>query len=893
LKGAADQMLDMLYTIVIYPITQIIEFVFVFSLKTFKETGIAIIFISLAVSLLCLPLYNIAEKWQELERNIQKKLSKKIAKIKSVFKGDERFLILSTYYRQNNYHPIYALRGTFGLLIQIPFFIAAYSYLSHLDALKGISFLIIPNLGLPDAILGFGNVNINILPITMTLINCSAGAVYTRGFPLKDKIQIYGMALIFLLLLYNSASGLVLYWTMNNIFSLVKNIYFRIPFKYKYHLLLIIFSLFCIFISFYCLFHFNHDKAKIIALLFIIFSTVPWIKKILAHIFPAKEIFYFDQKKSFAIYILSFLSICLLVGIFLPSQLIASSPQEFSFVDNYSNPLFFIFNTFLQSFGLFVFWTFCVYFLFSGKVKNYLALTSLLVTFVFLVNVFLFPGKYGVISVSMVFANGVEHNAKDILINAAVLIFSVLAAIVMYKNYKKAAIFILALCIFSLTSISVINIVTTSREYKQLGQYYVKQKEEPKTIDPIINFSRSEKNIIIIMLDRAVSVFIPYIFKEYPELKAKYSGFTFYPNTVSFNGYTRMGAPPIFGGYEATPEEINKRENIPLIEKHNQALLMLPRLFSENDFSVVVTDPPYANYHNISDLSIYDPYKNVKSHITDSVYTNMWIEDHKLSLPSQSVVLKRNILWYSIFRGTPLAFRRGIYMSGNWCSPVSNNSLRLTLNGYSVLDYLQNLTKINDDKKGNVLIMVNNTTHEGSFLQAPEYRPVLNVTNYGTGPFRKEVAYHINAAALMRLAEWFDFLKKENAYDNTRIILVSDHGPESNFVTKTSLPINVDQFNPLLLVKDFNALGDIKADMSFMSNADVPSLSLKGIIENPKNPFTGFPINMERKKEPLYIAASGSIHLGDGFDAKIILDPEKDYLVHDNIFDASNWQTVK
>ncbi|MDR2407534.1 MAG: YidC/Oxa1 family membrane protein insertase, partial [Bacteroidales bacterium] len=800
-------MFNVLYTIIIYPITQIIEFVFVFSLKIFKETGIAIIFISFAISLLCLPLYNIAEKWQELERNTQKKLNKKIAKIKSVFKGDERFLILSTYYRQNHYHPVYSLRSTFGLLIQIPFFIAAYTYLSHLDSLKGISLFIIPDLGSPDAILKIGNIHINILPILMTIINCIAGAIYTKEFPVKDKIQLYGMALVFLILLYSSPAGLVLYWTMNNVFSLIKNLYFKISFKYKHHLLLLVFSLFCLFLSFYCLFHFDHIKAKIIAAFFIICSTIPWLGKVLLKILPFKEFLYFEQKKSFIIYIFSFLSICILFGMFLPSQLIASSPQEFSFMDNHSNPLYFVYNTFLQSFGLFIFWTFCIYFLFSDRVRNYLSLTSLLLSLIFLSNVFLFPGKYGVISVSMVFANGVNHNVKDVLINAGALIIFLLLALVLYNRYKKTAIFILALCVFSLFSISVINIVTINREFTNLKQYYIKQQDEPKIISPIINLSKNGKNIVIIMLDRAISVFVPYIFDEYPELQTKYSGFTFYPNTVSFNGYTRIGSPPIFGGYEATPEEINKKQDVSLVKKHNQALLMLPRLLSENNFSVVVTDPPYANYNNVSDLSIYEPYKNVKAYITDSVYTNMWIKENKLNLPSQSTVLKRNILWYSIFKGIPLAFRQGIYMFGNWCSPSNNNSLRLTLNGYSVLDYLPRLTSINNEKKNNLLVMVNNTTHEGSMFQAPEYRPVLNVTNYGTGPFRKETAYHINAAALMRLAEWFDFLKKENVYDNTRIILVSDHGPESKFTIKADLPFNIEQFNSLLLVKDFDSIG--------------------------------------------------------------------------------------
>ena len=82
----------------------------------------------------------------------------------------------------------------------------------------------------------------------MTLINCIAGAVYTKGFPFKEKLQLYGMAFLFLILLYNSPSGLVLYWTLNNIFSLLKNIYYKIKSPYKMHifLYLLAFFLLCI-----------------------------------------------------------------------------------------------------------------------------------------------------------------------------------------------------------------------------------------------------------------------------------------------------------------------------------------------------------------------------------------------------------------------------------------------------------------------------------------------------------------------------------------------------------------------------------------------------------------------------------------------------------------------
>ncbi|GHV84284.1 hypothetical protein AGMMS50212_16270 [Spirochaetia bacterium] len=216
-------MLDFLYTLIIYPIEQIIELSYGLSFKTFHNDGMAILCISVLVSIVTLPLYFMAEKHQQTERNIQKRLKPKIDKIRAVFHGDEQYMILSSYYRQNNYHPIYALRSSIGLLIQIPFFIAAYSYLSNFAALKGYSFLFIRDLGSPDNLLSFNGFAINILPILMTIINIAGSAVYTKDFPLKEKIQLYGMAVIFLLLLYNSPSGLVLYWTANNVFSLVKN----------------------------------------------------------------------------------------------------------------------------------------------------------------------------------------------------------------------------------------------------------------------------------------------------------------------------------------------------------------------------------------------------------------------------------------------------------------------------------------------------------------------------------------------------------------------------------------------------------------------------------------------------------------------------------------------
>jgi YidC/Oxa1 family membrane protein insertase len=864
----------------------------VFAEKVFRETGISVVAVSAVVSVLCLPLYNVAEKWQQLERDIQKRLKPKVDKIKAVFKGDEQYMILSVYYRQNHYHPAYALRGTVGLLIQIPFFIAAYSYLSQLGALKDVRFLFINNLGAPDALFKIGAWPINLLPILMTIINIAAGAVYTKGFPVKDKIQLYGMAVVFLVLLYKSPAGLVLYWTCNNIFSLVKNCYHAVKLRYKNITLNIFISTLLVLLAFYVLFFHNGSlKLRIItAVLLGLTSSSIWIWRVIRKYVLNREYIVLPEKAAARIFLVSGLSVWALFGLVTPSLLISASPADFSFIDTYRTPLFFLFNTALQAAGFFIFWPFCLYVLFSAKTKKTLSLILMALAVVSTVNVFLFPGNYGLISVALEFTGSVEHSIRNIIINLLVLIsFTLVFLFLLHKCLLKTVMYAFTVCFSALVALSFVNISKIEQSYKKIALYYKPEDKTLKDVSPLFKLSKTGKNLVVIMLDRAVSVFIPYIFEESPELNSKYEGFIYYPNTVSFNGYTRIGAPPIFGGYDATPEAMNGRPDVPVKQKHNEALLMMPALLSRAGYFITATDSPYANYTEPPDMSIYDGIMSTKAYITDSAYTDVWLQEHDLKWPSVSDTLKRNIFWYSMLRSAPYFLREGIYLKGIWCSTTESSRLVKTLNGYAVLDYLPRLTDFNAQTENTALFFANNTTHEGSFLQAPDYRPLTFVSDYGSGPFRHSAAYHVNAAAVKRLSDWFDYLRENNAYNNTRIIIVSDHGPESNIVIKDDLPLEIEQFNPLLMVKDFDAGGPIRTDNTFMSNADVPTLALRGLINNPINPYTGNPINMDAKQKPLYINVSGSIFLQN----TIRLDPKKDFYVRDNIFDPNNWERTE
>ena len=186
---------------------------------------------------------------------------------------------------------------------------------------------------------------LNLLPVLMTLINIIAGAIYAKGLGVKDKVQLYVMALVFLIMLYNSPSGLVLYWTLNNVFSFAKNSYLKIKTKNKHYILFSVISLLAFLFSYYTMF-IHHGRPTIrllIVILSIIIGILPWVTPFLVRIIQRViNSSSWTGKETLILLASSLLIIWVSTGIFVPSMLIISSPQEFSFIDNISSPLSFI-----------------------------------------------------------------------------------------------------------------------------------------------------------------------------------------------------------------------------------------------------------------------------------------------------------------------------------------------------------------------------------------------------------------------------------------------------------------------------------------------------------------------------------------------------------------------
>jgi hypothetical protein len=350
-------------------------------------------------------------------------------------------------------------------------------------------------------------------------------------------------------------------------------------------------------------------------------------------------------------------------------------------------------------------------------------------------------------------------------------------------------------------------------------------------MNPIINLSREGKNVIVVMLDRAVGSYVPLIFEDLSYLKNDFSGFIYFPNTVSFYNSTLLGAPPLFGGYEYIPEKLHERKNELMSEKHNEALLILPTLFMQNGYSAAVFDLPYVNYQEIADPSFFHE-RGIACTLLNGVYTQRFLkelgDDAPLTIDIKNT-LKRNFVMFSLFNIAPPVFRSAIYRNGSYWNANETDLYDIiieTIDNYAPLYYLSDLTNFKEDGD-NLIIIDSMLTHKASFLQYPEYSVKKNVTDFGPDFFNGDEFslqnYHVNAASYILLAKWFERMKIEGTYDNTRIIIVADHDTKcvKPLFSKELNSINIS-YNPTLMVKDFDSIGALKTDSTFMTNADVP-----------------------------------------------------------------------
>ena len=912
---------SVLYSIVLMPLQLLFEVAYDYAYRIVGHPGGAIVALSLVINFLVLPLYMRADFKQEEQRKTEAKLHNGVEHIRKTFRGDERTMMLQTYYRQNHYSPLYALHGATSLMLEIPFFIAAYRFLSSLSLLSGVSFGPIADLSRPDGMLVIGGLTVNCLPILMTAINIVSSALFSRDYPLKTKIQLYAMAAVFLVLLYDSPSGLVFYWTLNNAFSLIKTVFYKLKNPKK-----VLSVLACgagialMVLAGFGLIRLRRNY-RLVLILAGLLLCLPLIKSLIRrNTVPKKErqTPAPDQTQ----FLTGSLVMIVLTGLLIPSAVIKSSPQEFVMAASFLHPIWYVISAFLTALGTFGLWLTVFYWLAAPKGKVIFDKFIWAAAAAALINYLFFGTNLGNLSANLIYDNAPYFTAAQKLFN--LFAFCAAMGIVYFcinkipgKTKQASLVLLLALVCMSAVNIHKINSsISVLRKNTET--------EDIKT--PAFTLSKDGKNVVVIMLDRAIGAYVPYMFNEKPELKEQFSGFTYYSNVISFGAHTNFGTPALFGGYEYTPAEINKRSSESLQSKHNEALKVMPVLFDNAGFEVSVFDPPYAGYQWTSDLSIYDDYPNINTYIAKGFFTRDDINEQAYKSRF------RNFFCYSLVRISPVAVQETLYDIGNYHQPSNDFGDQIktsasTAHGvsatfddsYSTLQQLPQMTSFSSSGKNSFIMMNNETPHEATILKEPEYEEAVFVDNteydkahadrftVNGQTLRVEstteyATYHANMAAMIQLGKWFDYLKANDVYDNTRIILVADHGYglqqlECLLLDETAFNRTIDKrygdaefYFPLLMVKDFGSDAYTVSE-SFMTNADVPSLALDGLIDNPVNPFTERPINSDEKSaHDQFIIASELFDINVNNGNQFLSG--RWYSVHDSIWDPDNWALV-
>ncbi len=919
--------MQIFYDLTVKPIEYLIEAIFWIMYHLFENNaGVAIIAVSITVSTLVLPLYLRADAVQEAEQKKQKAMERWLNHIRKTFSGDERYMMTTAYYKEMDYRPLHALRGILPLFLQIPFFIAGYHYLSNLPLLSGISFGPITDLGKPDGLIALGEgIRINFLPILMTCINLLSGAVYTKGFTWKQKAQIYVLALVFLVLLYQSPSGLVLYWTMNNFYSLCKNLvtkYVRYPAVFKDVLLAVTAVAFVAYVFLSGRFHRiwfgrqGRDYEQV--MLYIIITgllLLPLIRRIFgARIRKLKETVFprrsegmkgagEDGERETAVITVG-LSLCLLVffGAYIPLSVISSAPAEFVNIYHYISPLHYVFTSICVYAGLFLVWGGVIRRIASPKGKETYGMVLLAFLIISLVDFMFFKADIGMISRELIFDRLPKYGKLTRVLNLLLVAGLILLAYFLWKYAKKilrSGAYILLLASLGVCAFNLFNVQNSLREV------WEQEQEADADVDLTIPLSQTGHNVVLIMLDRAIGAYVPYLMDEKPELLAQYDGFTFYPNAVSYGQCTNYGSPALFGGYDYSAAAIDARDDVKLKDKQNEALTLLPRLFGDQGYQVTVWDAPYANYSFPSDLSIYDPYPYVNALHVEGRFTPTLGQGEYMALQERSFV------FYSIVKTAPAMLQDEIYDNGNYMavSPMGGN--QSFLEAYEVLKHMPELTVSEENTGDTFFMMDNNTTHSPALLQLPDYTPAERVDNgdanvwgadkelngqvlhFDPDDLESSVAhYHSNMAALMALGDWFDKMREMGVYDNTRIIITSDHGRAlRQFENLQHNGDDAEGVNAILLVKDFDATGFTTNDQ-FMTNAEAPVAALEGLVEDPVNPYTGNPVVSHREEGADIIWAMDSYVDGNEDTRFYPYDAHWSH-VEENIFDEDCWTDLR
>lgn len=380
-----------------------------------------------------------------------------------------------------------------------------------------------------------------------------------------------------------------------------------------------------------------------------------------------------------------------------------------------------------------------------------------------------------------------------------------------------------------------------------------------------LRYSTTRPNVLILFLDRFMGSYVEPILRSDPALAETLSGFTWYPRTVSAGQNSISGVHPMLGGYDYLPVAMNARGRL-LRDLSVEAFSILPYNFSRHGYQVNVVSPKGLGFTVAGDCGYLRMPGVLCTHIPQTVAKRkaeaMAFPLGELAKSSYADLL----VLLGGMRSAPYAIKEVLLRRGPW-RIFLDHSAGTTFREWAELGALGELSQAGPGESSFNFVS-NILPHEPYYL-GEDCRPIreqLAMTREqlrGRGELSLFSLQHAIAArcALLMAGDYMNFLKNAGVYDNTTIVIVSDHGIVGPVADRSSRAVAGGTTSPdfvntrsLLLVKPRGATGKLGIAETFLPNAEVPRIVCED-IGGCVNPYLGNrPIATEGRDDPFYVS---------------------------------------
>lgn len=400
----------------------------------------------------------------------------------------------------------------------------------------------------------------------------------------------------------------------------------------------------------------------------------------------------------------------------------------------------------------------------------------------------------------------------------------------------------------------------------------------------LFSLSPDQPNVIVFMFDMYHGGHIQRMLDDDPGLADRLPGFVWYRDTVSDGNCTLLSFPAILGGPAYTPEAINARTDGNLLEKVVKSTGELPRVFHNAGYDVVCynirDNLAVPSRKTLSEL-VGDPDAGLVDASVSSVYSDLAKQLISPGDAGSGINQAPYLLSIALFRSVPNLLRESVIDLGLF---DTDDIVNKVYNDVAIPLLMPRFVTA-DSPRPTLKLFANMLSHNPYLLGPDSLVPLtreerISVAKSGDGH------YYADRHAIILVEGIVARLRAMGVYDNTRIILVSDHDNkyDDHPYLEGTVPLTANAGKPyaLLMVKDFGEAGPLRVSEQFMQGQDVPALACRD-LPGVANPFPPPPDDPKRLRKHCIAHANYLNHGKTSFVNLTMLE------VVGSMFSASSW----